>query len=223
MCAYRQLFMIVHYEYAGICEEGYQKELSWKEKILCVNEFANREMMEFLREIEKSDLKTTVCQYPDRKVEVVNIQGISCVVKSMETRGLFLNFFRMGAGVNIWNSALNARKMGVPVLKPVAVVEKRRLNVVKTFVVYLREGEVCETVEKTAHLLEKVERLREDLRKKQITHHDFHLRNIVVLEDGSLQLIDIDKLHWYPKRSYLYLKKLEVEERRFKRELASNL
>jgi hypothetical protein len=222
MCAYRQLFMITHYEYVGLCEEAYQKELSWKKKIICVNEFAGAEMLAFLRQIEESDLKKTLGEYPDRRLEEVVFGEDHFIVKSTQIKGIFINLLRMGTAVNIWNHAHYARKMGIPVLRPVALVEKREINSTKTFVVYLREGEVCEKQVMQASFLEKVAQLRGQLRQKYVTHHDFYVRNIVMLEDGSLQLIDIDKMHWYPKHSYLYSKKCQVEERRFKRDLTTN-
>jgi hypothetical protein len=210
MCLYRSLFMMTHYGYACMNDAAYVTKLSWKEKIFCKKEYATLEVMRFLHDIDETQEKRILWNQFERTGAEAFFGKTHVIIKSIELDGFFQNFFRMGAAVNIWNNAHAAQKEGVPVLKPIALVEKRGISKTKGFVVYLYEGEVCN---KNTDF-RKIEGLRALLQKHQIAHHDFYLRNIVMLEDGSLQLIDIDKMHWYPKHSYLFRKKCEIEENR---------
>lgn len=213
---YEALFLEVHYEYVGLLDEGYQKELSWGQKIFCVNEYATKEVWTFLHDIERSKYKKTLWEHRGKLTEEAEFAGNHFIVKSAEKQGLFRNIFSMGMGVNVWNNANWAKKMGLPVLKPVALVEKRSLTKTKSFVVYLFEGEECEkAIKRSDAFFAKIEELKNLLQAKHVIHHDFRLRNMVLLEDGSLQFIDIDKLHWYPPTSYVFKERLKREVRKF--------
>lgn len=214
MCAYRKMFVISHYEYVGIDDPLVKKELTWGKKIFCLNEYASLETMEFLRNIEDSKEKKELWNHDERKGELAVIGGKQVIIKSIELDGFFPNLFRMGTGVNIWNNAKFAKLDGIPTLKPIALIEKRALNKTKTSVVYLYEGAICDKED-----LPKIEDLKQLLEQKHATHHDFFIRNIVKLEDGSLQLIDIDKMHWYPRNSYLFRWKNRQEDDRFTKDL----
>ncbi len=210
MCLYRYLFMITHYGYVGMKDLDYVTKLSWQEKIFCKKEYATEEVMQFLADIDDTKGKRVLWNQFERTGAEAFLGQIHVIIKSIELDGFFQNLFRMGAAVNIWNNAHAAQKEGVPVLKPIALVEKRALSKTKGYIIYLYEGKVCDKKTDFA----KIMALREFLQKKQIAHHDFFLRNIITLEDGSLQLIDIDKMHWYPKHSFLFRKKCGVEENR---------
>ncbi len=216
MCAYRKFFAITHYEYVGLNDPEVKKELSWKEKIFCAREYANESVMEFLRNIETSSEKKILWKNSERTGEEAILNGKKVIIKSVEVDGFFTNLFRMGTGVNIWNNAHYAKLSGIPVLKPIALVEKRSLFKTKTFVVYLFEGTVCDQ-----ESIPEIKALRELLQKKLVAHHDFYIRNIIKLDDGTLQLIDIDKMHWYPHNSYLFRWKGRVEEQRFNENIAN--
>jgi hypothetical protein len=139
-------------------------------------------------------------------------QGKRVVVKSVEFRGWFPNLLRMGMGVNIWNNAYFAKARGVPVLTPIALVEKRSWNKTKTFVVYPYEGEVCKNEIKESP---KIFVLKKALNEGLLIHDDFRFKNIVMLDDGTLQLIDIDKIHYYPKNSPVFKARMRHEFRKF--------
>ncbi len=51
--AYQKAFAVMHYEYTALFDHSCKKELSWKRKIFCKNEYATDEVMEFLRTIEE--------------------------------------------------------------------------------------------------------------------------------------------------------------------------
>ncbi len=214
MCVYRRMFTTTHYEYVGLDDPLVKKELTWGKKIFCLNEYASIETMKFLRNIEDTTEKKQLWNHQERKGELAVISGKQVIIKSIELDGFFPNLFRMGTGVNIWNNAKFAKLDGIPVLKPIALIEKRTLNKTKTIVVYLYEGEICSKED-----LPKIKNLKQLLQQKYVTHHDFYIRNIVKLEDGSLQLIDIDKMHWYPRNSYLFRWKTRQEEDRFIKDL----
>ncbi|MBM3192749.1 MAG: hypothetical protein FJZ59_00760 [Chlamydiae bacterium] len=213
---YEALFLEVHYEYTGLFDESVQKELSWGQKIFCLNEYATNEVWTFLHDIERSKYKKVLWDHRGKLTEEAEFAGNHFIVKSATKVGFLRNIFSMGMGVNVWNNANWAKHMGMPVLKPVALVEKRSLFETKSFIVYLFEGEVCEKAIKTSEaFFPKIEELKTLLAKKHVIHHDFRLRNMVLLEDGSLQFIDIDKLHWYPCNSHVFKQRLKREVYKF--------
>lgn len=214
MCAYRKMYVCTHYEYAGLNDSNYKKELSWGKKIICKSEYAADEVMDFLQTLEKKENGNILWKQDERFVEEDFLAGRKVIIKTIESSGFFSNLFQMGAVVNIWNNAHHAKSDGIPVLKPVALVEKRSLKGTNASIIYLYEGIVADQT-KLSGVLD----LQMLLFQKHITHHDFHLRNIVILEDGAVQLIDLDKMHWYPRYSYLFSYKMKKEKRRFSRDL----
>lgn len=217
---YEALFIEAHYEYVGLSDQKYYKELSWKEKIFCLDEYANESVMEFLHNVEKSKAKRVLWDHRGKLTEEALFNGNHFIVKSGESKGFFRNLFSMGMAVNVWNNAHWARERGVPVLKPVALIEKRAWNKTKTFVVYLFEGKVCEKeLKKSEDFFPKVQAIKNLLTEKKVIHHDFRLRNMVLLDDGTIQFIDIDKLHWYPRNSHVFRERLEREVRKFNENL----
>jgi hypothetical protein len=213
---YEALFLEVHYEYVGLFDQKYQKELSWGHKIFCLDEYATKDVLAFLHDIEESKYKKVLWDHRGKLTEEAEFLGNHFIVKSAEKEGFFRNIFSMGMAVNVWNNAHWAKKMSLPVLKPVALVEKRSLSQTKTFIVYLFEGEVCEKAIKVSEeFFPKVQELKMLLGEKHVIHHDFRLRNMVLLEDGTLQFIDIDKLHWYPCNSHVFKQRLKREVSKF--------
>ncbi len=208
---YQKAFAMMNYTYEALFDPGCEKEVCWKEKIFCKKEYASQEVMQFLRDIEARE-KCFISKNQNRLVEEVFWQGKRVVVKSVEFRGWFPNLLRMGMGVNIWNNASFAKARGVPVLTPIALVEKRWWNKTKTFVVYPYEGEVCKNEIKESP---KILVLKEALNQAKLIHDDFRFKNIVMLEDGTLQLIDIDKIHYYPKNSPVFKARMRHEFRKF--------
>ncbi len=213
---YEALFLEVHYEYVGLFDKNYQKKLSWNQKIICNKEYANASMFEFLHNVETYKNKKTLHDHRGKLTEKISLEKSQFVVKSTERKGFFRNLFAHGMGVNVWNNAHWAKDIGVPVMKPVALVEKREWNKTKTFVVYVFEGKVCENEFKQREdFFPKVQELKELLNEKHVIHHDFRLRNIVLLDDGTLQFIDIDKLHWYKTSSHVFKHRLKREVHKF--------
>ncbi len=208
------MFVIAHYDYFGIGDSSYVNELTWKKKIFCAKEYANGKLMQFCRDIDLPRNSQIAWKHWERTGEIIEFAGKKMVVKTIELKGFAANLFRLGTGVQIWNNAHHAKADGIAVLKPVALIEERAWNQTRTSIIYLYEGEVC-----TKENVAKIEILQKFLFQKRVAHHDFYLRNIVELEDGTLQLIDIDKMHWYPKYSYLFILKMRDENRKFQKEI----
>jgi hypothetical protein len=219
---YQKLYAVSHYDYQALYDENCKKEVSWHQKIFCLKEFANEEVMSFLQSIEERE-KNTICLKRKRSVEESFFGNEKVVVKSMEFKGFFANLFRMGMGVNVWNNAELAKKINVAVLKPIALVEKRAWNKSKTFIVYKFEGKACEEeIKNSDSWFAKIQALEKLLTKKCLVHDDFRIKNIVLLDDGSLQLIDIDKLHLYPSKSVVFRARMRREVRKFNQNLLEN-
>jgi hypothetical protein len=201
--------MISSYGYVGINDPEVVKKLSRAEKIFCKKEYATEEMMQFLSEMEAKNREILWANF-ERVGSQVFLDGHHFIVKSIELKGYLPNLLRMNGATHVWNVAHYVKAKGVPVLKPIALVEKRAFSETRGWVVYLFEGKICnKSIDFT-----KIKELRDLLQKKKIAHHDLFLRNIVTLDDGSLQLIDIDKMHIYPGYSYVFRKKCEIEENR---------
>ena len=221
--AYQKLFAAFHYEYVGLHDFDIWKEVSWQEKIFCKNEFATNEMLAFLKNIEEG--------YGDhlaanRKREVASrvIDSKRIVVKSMEFPGFISNICRMGLGVNVWNNADYATKLGIPVLKTIGFVEKRHWNSSKTYSVYLFEGKACDQeINHSCDWFPKIQELKNKLFKQALIHDDFRIKNMVLLESGAIQLIDIDKIHYYPRNSVIFRARMDREVRKFNQNLLENL
>ncbi len=218
--AYQKLFAVFHYEYVGLNDLEVWKEVSWEKKIFCKNEFATSEMIAFLKNIEEGN-GDHLAGNRKRQVEIRVVNSKRLVVKSMEFPGFISNIFRMGLGVNVWNNADFATKLGIPVLKPIAFVEKRRWNQSKTYSVYLFEGKACDQeIKKTSDWFLKIQELKNNLYKHSVIHDDLRIKNMVLLDDGTVQLIDIDKIHRYPKKSIIFRARMDREVRKFNQNLS---
>src|SRR3990167_6117391 len=142
---YKMGCFVTQYEYGGLFDSNYKKELSWGKKIFCFEEYANDSMMQVLRNIEEpEERKVLQVHWGKRVTEKCTISGGQFVIKQAELTGFFHNLILMGLGVNVWNNVQWAQEEKIPVLKPVAVVEERLWNKTKTRIVYLYEGTSCE-------------------------------------------------------------------------------
>jgi hypothetical protein len=213
---YELAFLEAHYNYDLLFDSTCYKELTYGDKIICKSKFANNEVLNFLHDVDDSKCKKVLWDHRGKLTEEAKFGDHHFIVKSAEKKGFLRNLFCMGMGVNVWNNANWASKIGLPVLKPVAMIEKRKWNFTKTYIVYEYEGRVCEKELKVRpEFFPKVEDMRKLLNEKNAIHHDFRLRNMVVLEDGTLQFIDIDKLHVYPNKSIVFKSRLKREVYKF--------
>jgi len=214
--AYESLFLVCQYDYLGIGDSHYRKELSWGEKIVCLDRYATDEMMSALRNIEELPIERVLNIREAGVTKEGYILGEHCVIKSGEKKGCLMPLFFMGLGVDIWNNAQWMKKKGIQALKPIALIEKRRWNHAISFVVYLYEGDMCEKeLKRQDSFFGKIQEMEKKLCQERVIHHDLRLRNMVVLEDGRVQFIDIDKVHWYPKGSYVFHQRMQREVRKF--------
>ena len=218
---YELLFLIFQYDYIGVHELQYRKELSWREKIICFDRYATDEMMAVLRDIEKIPSQKMLSHRENRETKEIDLLGRHCVLKSGVQKGFFKPLFSMGLGIDIWNNAQWLKKKGFPVLTPIAMIEKRKWNHTESFVVYLYEGVICEDeLKQRDHFFPQIQEIEKKLYQEGVIHHDFRLRNMVILEDGRVQLIDIDKVHWYPRNSCVFYQRMKREVRKFNKNMA---
>ena len=220
--AYQKMYAMVHYDYLGIFDPECVKELSWKEKIFCQKSFANVDVMRVLHHIEDEEMKL-ISKNRKRNVDEMFFGDQRVIIKSMEFPGFFSNLFRMGMGVNVWNNAKRAQLAGIPVLKPIALVEKREWNKTKTFIVYLFEGKVCEQeIHQTDGWFSEIQEMKDQMENHLLIHDDLRMKNMVLLDNGTIQLIDIDKIHFYPSNSLIFRARMEREVRKFNQNLREN-
>ncbi len=220
MVLYRKMFSFVRYNYAHFSDENYFKEATYSSKIICDKKYLTKSMKDSLNNMEETLINHLSWKDNERTGGILEIDGVKVVVKKISVDGFFSNMFRMPAPIYVWNMVDELTKKGFHVLKPIAIVEKRSLFKATGYIVYKFEGTVLtKNLVVQKGLKEKIHSFHESLLKAKITHHDFHLRNIVMLEDNTLQLIDLDKTHWYPKYSLFFQKKANVEKRRLKKEI----
>ncbi len=215
---YEKMFFITQYDYAGLFSLDYRKELSWKEKIFCLEEYADESMMKILHKIEDNKERNPLRVTKWNTTEEFVVSGRHFVIKSREKMGVMGNLFRMGLGVTIWNNAAWAKEKGIPVLKPIALVEKRSWNQSNSFVIYLYEGRSCrEELSRYNEWCPKIEALKELLYQTGVIYHDFHIGNLVRLEDGKIQFIDIDRLSFCPQKrfSWGFCERMRCEIKKF--------
>jgi hypothetical protein len=209
---YEGAFFYFHYNYLGLNEEGYYKEVSYAEKIVCLADDFSKEMVECLRN-ERSDGTWVFSERKNMKTYWIELKGKQYVVKRHIQRGFFKNIMQMGKCVSIWNNLEWAKKRGVSVVTPIAFYEKRNGNCVETKVVYrFEEKRSDDTLDE--NIFKKTYFITNELRKANVVHADLRRRNIVYSnKEDQLKLIDVELMHYYPKGSYVCRKRLNKEER----------
>ena len=213
---YELAFLQTHYNYDLLFDSDCYKELSFNHKIICKSKYLTKDVLDFLHDVDGSSFKKVLWDHRGKLTEEAKFGNHHFIVKSAEKKGFLRNLLCMGMGVNVWNNANWALKRDIPVLKPVAMIEKRKWNFTKTYIVYEYEGRVCEKeLNVRPEFFPKVEGMKKLLQEKNVIHHDFRLRNMVVLDDGSLQFIDIDKFHHYPNKSLVFKARLKREVYKF--------
>lgn len=219
---YEQMFLCGNYDYFPLYEKDYLCKGSRSHKIFCKKEFATPEMFDILEHYEDIYLHVLQC-HRGITTRDFTINGQKFVIKSAHQRGFLKHLLFMSRAVNICNNGIWANNEGIKTLKPVALIENRGWLNSGSAVVYLFEGiPLGELLVQRPELFPKVDRLIQDLIDKSIIHHDFHIYNFVVLEDNSVQLIDIDKLHQYPFSSYIFHKRLSREIRKFNKRVVQD-
>ncbi len=208
---YEGAFFYFQYNYLGVNDESYHKELSYKEKIICLKDDFSEEMLECL----KADKPCEIWIFSERKnmkTYWIELKGKQYVVKRHIQRGFFKNMMQMGKCVSIWNNLKWAKKKGVSVVTPVAFYEKREKSSVETKVLYrFEEKRSDDALDK--NISQKTHLITNELRKANVVHADLRRRNIVYSNgQDQLKLIDVELMHYYPKGSYVCQKRLNKEE-----------
>lgn len=211
------MWPIFHYGYEEIDHSDYVKRLSYSEKVVCHKEYYDQDMREFL-EGKTLPMRELLHFWRERKTESVWIGKRRYVIKTGVKKGFFTNLMKIGLGVQIWNNAHRAKRLGIPTLKPIAFWEKRGLTYSESLVLYLWEGTSGEKAfkERTSFLPE-VDKLLVKLSCHSIIQRSFRLKNMVILGDDTPQLIDIDDMHQYPKYSFVFHKRLQREMENYRK------
>lgn len=219
---YQKCWPLFHYTYAAIDRPDYVKKISYKEKLLCKQEYDTPAMRGFLQS-EYSPPRGLMSVHEGHITERVEIDGKAFIVKTTETRGFLQNLLSMNIGVKIWNNAHFAKERGLPTLTPVALLEKRSLHNSQGIVVYLMEGSILkDAMDQRGDLTPAINTIVQKMADLHIIHAEFRPLNALYLEDGRVQLVDIDGLHSYPKYSYLFKKRLSIEVERFNKKARLN-
>lgn len=214
---YEGCFVYLQYNYLGIEKEGFHKELTYQNKILCKESDYTPEMALFLHGPMKRKDEKLLSKRKRKETYKIDIAGKEYVVKSHTQRGAFKNLFQMGKAVTIWNNLMWAEEKGIPLQEPVAFVEKRKKGKVITHVLYRYEGKgVNYVILEDKKVISLINNAIASLEAKQVIHPDLRARNMIYIEDQGIKFIDTDILHYYPKWSLIYNKRMKEEKRLFK-------
>jgi len=208
---YEGAFFYFQYNYLGLDDKSYYKELSFSEKLVCLESDFSKEMEKLLKEDDPNEIWVFSLR-KNMKTYWVEVNGEQYVVKKHMQRGFLKNIFQMGKGVSIWNNLEWASKKGVSVVTPVAFYEKRRKSCVETKVLYRFEEKRSDDSE-NKNVFSKTNSPTNELRKAHVVHADLRRRNIVYSNgQDQLKLIDVELMHYYPRWSYVCHKRLNKEE-----------
>jgi len=183
--------------------------LSYGKKTFCLKEDYTNEMMEFLA--DKGDFKREILHRKKRKItEKVVIGNQVYIVKRHGVKGFFKNLFTMSRGVHIWNRAHKIKSFEIPVFTPVALVEKRTWNQSESFVLYKMRGkEAAKNKQMLDRAIPSILTMLKKMVCHNIIHPDFRPNNLILHENGSVSMIDIDHLSIYPSYSYVYQQRVK--------------
>lgn len=212
--AYEIAYLVFHYDYAEINNPLYIKELTAHEKFFCHKDHYNPELITYLKQ---SSQEGKILHARGTKItEKIHIHGQDYICKHETCEGILKNLLVMNRCVYIWNNGHFAKKIGLSALKPVALIEKRSLRATQSSVLYLLEGIDGEIeANRRVDFFPEIENLVYRMIDLRMMHQDFRLKNLVVLPDNTIVLIDIDKIHQYPKYSYVFHKRLAREIKKF--------
>lgn len=204
-------FFYFQYNYFGLNDRSYYKELTYGEKVVCLETDFSKEMEAILKEEEPEKIWVFSLR-KNMKTYWVEVNGKQYIVKRHEQRGFFKNIFQMGKGVSIWNNLKWAKKKGISVVTPVAFYEKREPSRVLTKVLYRFEEKRADDRE-SKNIFTKTRFITEALLQAYVVHADLRRRNIVYSNgEDQLKLIDVELMHYYPRWSYVCRKRLKKEE-----------
>jgi hypothetical protein len=214
-------------DYAGLGEKGFLYRSSKGFRFLCREEAYSKELEDTLIHLEKilEERGRLLQEHPhSRKTYYLEIEGISYIVKkSCKLPFLESLFYGSRYTKPAWNNADRMEKMGLKTCHPIALIEFGKALRYTSYLLYPRVGITLEKKKNSidmwaTNLIEIVKKQK----KLGILHSDFHCCNVLELDDGSIQYIDIDDLHTYQPYSYIYNVRFYKELNRFVRDFQGN-
>ncbi|MDZ7783619.1 MAG: lipopolysaccharide kinase InaA family protein [Halioglobus sp.] len=145
--------------------------------------------------------------------------------KPSKRRYVIHGLLRGRGSLPAWNNIFTLRKLGIPTLEPVLLLEQRFLRLPRNSYLVTREIQGVELRtflkenggELNYQQLAGLRYLLEKFYGAQLIHGDMNEANIMVTEQGSL-IIDLDKLH-KPVNRQTFFEQFDVERNRFLRKL----
>lgn len=200
---YERLFAVFQFTY-DFPQEEYVANLSYKRKEICIKGDFSPEMAAFLSS-GQCENREILHQTKSRLTEKVIIKDDIYIVKTDHRKGFFRNLLKLSLGVRVWNNALWLKKMDIPSLTPVAVIEKRSWNFSESSIVYKCRGvDLANNKEILTNSSALIAHLYHSLVEKNVMHPDFQPRNVIREGDEGVFIIDIDCIAHYPPYSLIY-------------------
>ncbi|MBS0586066.1 MAG: hypothetical protein JSR76_07210 [Verrucomicrobia bacterium] len=206
-------------EYSGLGSEEIAYSFTREYRFLCQKDSYSPEWEEILSTLPKKlESEGRILQkHPySRTTYLLTIGGKPYVVKASHKKPkLYCLLFPSRYSRIAWNNAKLSRKLGLPAFTPTALVEFGQGLQVTSYLIYPFLGTTLVERPSSEEWLYKLQETIDKQKELHLIHPDFRPTNVVLLEDGSIQYIDIDEMHRYSAYSYLFLARLKKEIKRF--------
>lgn len=210
-------------DYAGLGEEGfvYKKSEDRGEtcRILYRSEACPEAILRLLPQIDshvQKEGRAVEFLHLSRTTYVSHIEGKPYIIKLSRTKSLFETlFFTCRHSRSAWNNAELAKRAGLATIEPIALVEIGSKFQLTSYLIYPLAGKTLAEKKGMESWVEPFKRVLAKQRDLSIIHPDFRPKNVIQLEDSSIQYIDIDDLHRYPPFSYVCRARFNKELKRF--------
>jgi len=199
------------------------KKQTFRQNLQYQSSYDSPEMHEFFADPDQVMAKHTVKMFKNKPndtstVALVHYAGRDWVLKRYNIKGLAHGIKRAllktKARVS-WDNALLLNELGIPTIKPVAMIEQRFgcFKGVAYLIAEYHEGVLAvdyfapdsphqDKFEKTIHSLGELIKRMEIAR---IVHDDFQIHNILIVDEAPV-LLDLDHMRRFRKRSNQFIK-----------------
>jgi hypothetical protein len=205
--------------YAGLGTDSMVHRFRKGSRIFCLREAYSPKFEEVLLNLQ-SHLEREgrlLQRHPhSRATYLLEIEGKEYVVKeSFKKPRIYCLLFPSRYSRLAWNNAEFASSLGFEVFHPVALVEFGECLSFSSYILYPFVGTTLAENKCVKDWLLKLEEAILQQKRLRLIHPDFRPTNVVLLEGGAIQYIDIDEMHRYPPYSYLFHARFKKEIRRF--------
>lgn len=160
--------------------------------------------------------------HESRTTYVCQIEGKPYIIKLSRKKPLLESlFFVCRHSRGAWNTADWARELGFPTFQPIALVEVGARLQFASYLLYPCAGKTLLEEKDIGTWLKPFHDVLEQQKSLSIIHPDFRAKNVIQLENGIIQYIDIDDLHRYPSFSAVYQARFAKELKRFEKNMES--